>query len=310
MNTDSTNVLYQKIGVTIEKLALDLLSKNVGDRIQPISQYQEDFAVSRGTIQNAIRYLEEAGAVNLTHHGHQGTYIAGLDYGKLQENCLRKGLMGIMPLPYSATYEGFATAIYEQLKDLRFNMAYARGAAGRIDLVVSGAYQFAVSSQYAAEYAIDSGKEIEVVLNFGTGSFLSQHVLLLRDVTMDGIVDGMRVAYDSDSLDQSKITQNLVKGKKVELVGIRTQQTIAALRAGIIDAGVWNYDDILENHHLEELKVVFLDASEYNKLFSTAVLLVRKDGGYLKEVLKKYINVKQTMEILEDVRNGRRTPSY
>ena len=308
MNTDSTNVLYQKIGVTIEKLALDLLSKNVGDRIQPISQYQEDFAVSRGTIQNAIRYLEEAGAVNLTHHGHQGTYIAGLDYGKLQENCLRKGLMGIMPLPYSATYEGFATAIYEQLKDLRFNMAYARGAAGRIDLVVSGAYQFAVSSQYAAEYAIDSGKEIEVVLNFGTGSFLSQHVLLLRDVTMDGIVDGMRVAYDSDSLDQSKITQNLVKGKKVELVGIRTQQTIAALRAGIIDAGVWNYDDILENHHLEELKVVFLDASEYNKLFSTAVLLVRKDGGYLKEVLKKY--VKQTMEILEDVRNGRRTPSY
>lgn len=296
--------------MTIEKLALDLLSKNVGDRIQPISQYQEDFAVSRGTIQNAIRYLEEAGAVNLTHHGHQGTYIAGLDYGKLQENCLRKGLMGIMPLPYSATYEGFATAIYEQLKDLRFNMAYARGAAGRIDLVVSGAYQFAVSSQYAAEYAIDSGKEIEVVLNFGTGSFLSQHVLLLRDVTMDGIVDGMRVAYDSDSLDQSKITQNLVKGKKVELVGIRTQQTIAALRAGIIDAGVWNYDDILENHHLEELKVVFLDASEYNKLFSTAVLLVRKDGGYLKEVLKKYINVKQTMEILEDVRNGRRTPSY
>ena len=310
MNTDSTNVLYQKIGVTIEKLALDLLSKNVGDRIQPISQYQEDFAVSRGTIQNAIRYLEEAGAVNLTHHGHQGTYIAGLDYGKLQENCLRKGLMGIMPLPYSATYEGFATAIYEQLKDLRFNMAYARGAAGRIDLVVSGAYQFAVSSQYAAEYAIDSGKEIEVVLNFGTGSFLSQHVLLLRDVTMDGIVDGMRVAYDSDSLDQSKITQNLVKGKQVELVGIRTQQTIAALRAGIIDAGVWNYDDIFENHHLEELKVVFLDASEYNKLFSTAVLLVRKDGGYLKEVLKKYINVKQTMEILEDVRNGRRTPSY
>ena len=310
MNTDSTNVLYQKIGVTIEKLALDLLSKNVGDRIQPISQYQEDFAVSRGTIQNAIRYLEEAGAVNSTHHGHQGTYIAGLDYGKLQENCLRKGLMGIMPLPYSATYEGFATAIYEQLKDLRFNMAYARGAAGRIDLVVSGAYQFAVSSQYAAEYAIDSGKEIEVVLNFGTGSFLSQHVLLLRDVTMDGIVDGMRVAYDSDSLDQSKITQNLVKGKQVELVGIRTQQTIAALRAGIIDAGVWNYDDILENHHLEELKVVFLDASEYNKLFSTAVLLVRKDGGYLKEVLKKYINVKQTMEILEDVRNGRRTPSY
>ena len=72
MQTNSTSVLYQKIGVTIEKLALNLLSKNAGDRIPPIAQYQEEFEVSRGTIQNAIRYLEEAGAVSLTHHGHQG----------------------------------------------------------------------------------------------------------------------------------------------------------------------------------------------------------------------------------------------
>ena len=43
--------------------------------------------------------------------------------------------MGIMPLPYSQTYEGFATAIYEQLKKLKFNMAYARGAVGRICLL-------------------------------------------------------------------------------------------------------------------------------------------------------------------------------
>ena len=310
MHTNSGSVLYQKIGVTIEKLALALLSKNAGDRIPPIAQYQEEFEVSRGTIQNAIRYLEEAGAVSLTHHGHQGTYIAALDYGRLQENCLRQGLMGIMPLPYSVTYEGFATALYEQFKDLRFNMAYARGAVGRIKLVVSGAYQFAVSSQYTAEYAIASGEEIEVILNFGPGSFLSQHVLLLRDRDKDGITDGMRVAYDRDSLDQSRITRNLVEEKQVELVNIRTQQTIGALLGGTIDAGVWNYDDILENHHLDNLKVVFLDASDYNKLFSTAVLLIRKDGGYLKEVLKKHIHVKETLEILDDVRRGRRLPSY
>ena len=310
MQTNSTGVLYQKIGVTIEKLALDLLSKNSGDRIPPIAQYQEEFGVSRGTIQNAIRYLEDAKAMSLTHHGHQGTYIASLDYARLQEHCMRQGLMGIMPLPYSVTYEGFATALYEQLRDLRFNMAYARGAVGRIKLVVSGAYQFAISSQYAAEYAIACGEEIEVVLNFGPGSFLSQHVLLLRDKNREGIADGMRVAYDRDSLDQSRITQNLVKGKQVELVNIRTQQTIGALLGGTIDAGVWNYDDILENHHLDNLKVVFLDASDYNKLFSTAVLLVRKDGGYLKKVLKKHICVQETLEILDDVRCGRRSPSY
>lgn len=310
MNTEERSVLYQKIGVTIRKLALHLLSKNAGDRICPISQYQEEFGVSRGTIQNAINYLKEVGAVTLTHHGHQGTYIETIDYVKLQEHCLRQGLMGIMPLPYSVTYEGFATAMYDQLKNLKFNMAYARGAVGRIDLVLSGAYQFAVCSQYAAEYAMKEGKEIEVALNFGVGSFLSRHVLLLRDQSADGIEDGMKVAYDSDSLDQSRITQNLVKGKDVELVNIRTQQTLTALLEGIIDAGVWNYDDILENHCREDLKVVFLDASDYNNLFSTAVLVIRKDGGYLKEVLEKNINVKATLEILDEVRAGKRRPLY
>ena len=41
MKVDGEKVLYQKIGVTIRELALSLLSKNVGERIQSISRYQE-----------------------------------------------------------------------------------------------------------------------------------------------------------------------------------------------------------------------------------------------------------------------------
>ena len=80
MKMDASQVLYQKKGVTISKLALNLLSKDVGDRIAPISYYQEEFQVSRGTMQNAFNYLKDIGAVTLAHHGHQGTYIEALDY--------------------------------------------------------------------------------------------------------------------------------------------------------------------------------------------------------------------------------------
>lgn len=218
-------------------------------------------------------------------------------------------LLGIMPLPYSVTYEGFATAIYEELKQLNFNMAYARGAVGRIRLVESGAYQFAVCSQYAAEYAIKANSRIEVVFNFGPGSFLSKHVLLLKDKAKDGISDGMRVAYDSDSLDQRKITQNITKEKKVEFVEIRTQNTITALLDGRIDAGVWNYDDVIDNNQ-KDFKVVFLDDSDYNNLFSTAVLVVRKQEEYLIELLKKHIRPERVLTILQEVREGRRLPNY
>ena len=310
MKVDGEKVLYQKIGVTIRELALSLLSKNVGDRIQSISRYQEEFQVSRGTIQNAICYLKEVRAVELVSCGHLGTFIEKIDYEKLQECCLTQGLMGIMPLPYSLIYEGMATAMYEQLKDLRFNMAYVRGAIGRIELVESGAYHFAIGSQFAVEHEIQCGREIEAVFNFGVGSYLSKHVLLLRDHGKNGITEGMRVAYDSESLDQSCLTTNIVKGKKVELVNMRTQQTITALLDGNIDAGVWNYDDVLENHCLDDLKVVFLTESEYNEKFSTAVMVIRKNNKYLKKILEKNISVSKTLEILSDVCKGKKHPYY
>ena len=105
--------------------------------------------------------------MELVSCGHLGTFIEKIDYEKLQECCLTQGLMGIMPLPYSLIYEGMATAMYEQLKDLRFNMAYVRGAIGRIELVESGAYHFAIGSQFAVEHEIQCGREIEAVFNFG-----------------------------------------------------------------------------------------------------------------------------------------------
>lgn len=310
MKSDANQILYQKKGVTVSNLALDLLSKDVGERIAPISCYQEEFQVSRGTMQNAFNYLKEIGAVRLTHHGHQGTYIEALDYGKLQENCVQQELMGIMPLPYSTTYEGFATAVYAQLDRLKFNMAYARGAVGRIQLVESGVYQFAVTSQYAAEYAIACKREIECLMNFGAGSYLSRHVLLLRDRRAEGICDGMRVAYDEDSLDQSRITENLIQDKQVERVNIRTQQTISALLDGTIDAGVWNYDGIIESGYLSQWNMVFLKEDEYSSRFSTAVIVIKKGSTYLAELLKKHINIDVTLKILNEVRAGERRPYF
>lgn len=301
--------LFQKTGVAIGQLALDLLSRNEGERIPTVSEYQEKFGVSRGTIQNAFKYLKDNGAVSIGYHGHLGAYIETIHYGKLQSCCIRKELLGIMPLPYSTTYEGFAAAIYMELEKLNFNMAYSRGAGGRIRLVESGTYQFAVVSQYAAEYSIENGSDIEVVLNFGPGSFLSRHVLLLRDTTKEGICDGMRVSYDSASLDQSRITKNITKGKQVELVNIKTQNTVSSLLDGTIDAGIWNYDDIIDNKY-RQLKVVRLTDEVYNDKFSTAVIVIKKGDEYMRALLEKYINIPSVLNILKEVREGKRLADY
>lgn len=90
----------------------------------------------------------------------------------------------------------------------------------------------------------------------------------------------MKVAYDSKSLDQSRITDNIVK-EKDNTDTDQTQQTIGALIDGTIDAGVWNYDDVLENHH-DRLKVVSLAETDYNNSFSTAVLVIKSGDEALE----------------------------
>lgn len=47
MKKDVNSVLYQKKGVTISHVASSLLSRSVGDRIPSISEYQQEFGVSR-----------------------------------------------------------------------------------------------------------------------------------------------------------------------------------------------------------------------------------------------------------------------
>lgn len=303
------DILFQKTGITIAQLALDLLAKSPKERISSMSEYQEKFGVSRGTIQNAFGYLKEIGAIELSHHGHLGSYIESISYDKLQKCCLKEKLMGIMPLPYSISYESFAAAIYAALDKLNFNMAYIRGAEDRIQLVEAGTYQFAVVSQYAAEHAIEKGSDIDIVLNFGVGSFLSKHVLVFSDATKDRIVDGMRVAYDRTSLDQRNITKNVIKGKKVQLVDVKMQNVISALNAGDIDVGVWNYDDIQDKNY-NKLKTVFLDDENYSNLFSTATIVIKKGDEYIRALLEKYVGPEMIMKIVEEMKEGKRMPNY
>ena len=308
MSTAKENQLYQKTGITVSLLAMGLLSKKAGDRMPTIAEYQEEFQVSRGTIQNAFQHLKNSGAITIKSHGHLGSFIGSIDYGRLQSYCIQKDLLGVMPLPYSVNYEGFATAIYEELNRYHFNMAYVRGAVGRISLVESGSYQFAVCSQYAAEKAVKEGKNIEVVLNFGPSSFLSRHVLLLRDKEKSGIEDGMRVAYDSNSLDQSKLTRDIIAGKNVKLVDLRIQNTIRALKDNKIDAGIWNYDAIDKDQ--DEVKVVFLERTRDMERLSAAVIVIKKNNQALKELLAGAINAERVMQTVEDVVKGKKNPDF
>lgn len=302
--------LYQKLGVIVSKMAAEFLGKEVGERIDSVSEYEEKYKVSRGTIQNAFTYLKEQKAIQLKHRGHMGTFIDDIDYPKLQSLCRYKSLQGIMPLPYSKGYQGIATALYEELSGFDISLVYSRGATNRIRRVSEGIYQFAICSRYAAEKALKENENLKITFDFGPKSYLTKHVVIFRDSKCNQIQEGMRVAYDKSSLDQCEITSILTKNiKGIKYVDLRADQTIAAILSGTIDAGVWNYDDILEkgysNLHMKPIPKE-INLSE----LSTAVMIIRKENEALEVMLHKYIDEKHVKKIQSEVKSGKRVPNY
>lgn len=302
--------LFQKTGLIASRLAQDLMDKKVGDRIDPISVYQEKYEVSRGTVQNAFQFLKDSKAIELRNRGHMGTFIDEINYAILQQYSPKMNLVGIMPLPYSRLYEGLATALYQELKEcsMNFNLAYVRGSESRIDLVVNQVHDFAVCSKHAAYQAKKAGYPIKIVIDFGKQSYLSKHVLVFRDKNAKEIEIGMRVGIDLNSFDQRDLTYAVAGETAIEYVNIRSHQIISAIQEGVIDVGIWNLDEIVEKQY-QNLNVVPIEGEGIDE-FSEAVILIRDDAISTEKLLLKYIDVDEVRMIQKEVKDGIRIPSY
>lgn len=305
-----SNELYQKTGVAVNRLAQDFLTRKTGERIPSISEYQEKLQVSRGTIQNSLNYLKEHKAIALVSRGHMGTYIEALDYRRLQECSFNKEILGSMPLPYSLCYQGLATALYQLMAPYAFNLVYARGSGSRMKLLGSGVCQFAVCSLYAAEEAIRSHSQVEIALDLGPGTYLTRHVLIFRDPEKKAIESGMRVAYDRDSMDHRHLTELMVSGvPNVNLTDMKAHQTIKAIQAGEVDAGVWNLDEILESGYTD-LNLVPIPITQETAKYSSAAIVVSRENQELAQLLRQAIRPEQLRKIQNDVREGRINADY
>lgn len=305
-----SNELYQKTGIAVNYLAQDLLTRKTGDRIPSISEYQEKLGVSRGTIQNGLNYLKERKAVVLMSRGHMGTFIESLDYPRLQECGFNKEILGSMPLPYSLCYQGMATALFRLMSPYAFNLVYARGAGSRMKLLTSGVCQFSVCSLYAAEEAVRVNSNIEIVMDLGPGTYLTRHMLIFRDPEKKAIESGMRVAIDRDSLDHRHLTELMISGvPDIVLTEMKAHQTVKAIQAGLVDAGVWNLDDIVESGHTG-LNMIPVPVTPETGKYSSAAFVVLRENQEIARLLRQSIRPEIVRQIQKEVREGYMDADY
>ncbi|MGL5041515.1 MAG: GntR family transcriptional regulator YhfZ [Culicoidibacterales bacterium] len=302
---------FQKKGAAVMQLSQTLMLLSEGDKLPIISLLQEQLLLSRGMVQNALKFLKDVAAITTVSRGQLGTYITAIDYTILQKYAVSESLFGTMPLPYSKLYEGLATAIYDTLKqrDIRCNMAYIRGSSDRISAVVRNMYQFAVVSKYAALHAISNKQAVEIAVDLGPFSYLSQHILLLRDKNAQAIQTGDRVGIDMSSIDQRELTYLLAANKEVTFIDMPGHQLIFEIGNQTIDAGVWNYDEIVDKNY-QHLNYQLITDLPLSNDVSTAVIICARNDSVIKMILQKNLEVNQVLTIQKQVKLGKMIPRY
>lgn len=298
----------KKSGQALAYLAEKCLAVSVGERIPTFTQFAENSPFSRGTLQNAMSGLEDIGAVKLIKRGHLGTFLADKNTGLLMQCRGVSYLTGTMPLPYTKKYEGLATGFFHNFRQrgIEIDIAYMRGSEKRIQSVLSGRYDFAITSQLAAEAALQAGLPIEIRHSFGPGSYLTGQGILFRDPEADQICDGMRVGIDAISLDHVRLTHAAVGDHKVTYVQVNYSQIMNFIKDNQIDAAVWNIDNVIES----QAKVNYRKLQVENDHENTAVLVMASANTAMAAVIDEFIDISFILGQQQKVVAGEIYPNY
>ncbi|WP_284139104.1 MULTISPECIES: GntR family transcriptional regulator YhfZ [unclassified Virgibacillus] len=303
--------LFSKNGLAAKEIAKKMIFIEAGERIPRVEDFVQSLSLGRGTVQGALKVLENLRAIHLESRGHLGTFLITKDMHLLKEIAGVGSLMGAMPLPYSTLYEGLATGLIEVSDAMlnRVNLAYMRGSKQRLEGLKSRRYDFVVMSQLAAEEEIAQDNNLQIAINFGPETYVTRHQIFLANAHENQIKEGMRVGIDYTSIDQSKITLLECENLNVELVPLNYMQLFDSLQSGSLDAAVWNADETRANKVLKKVDFKSEKAKAIAKKASTSVVLMEKDRPEVSNFLLR-LDKQLILDIQRLVVEKKKLPHY
>lgn len=291
---------------TVINIARELLFLNEGDRVPPMLEWSSKYNVSLGMVQNIFSEFQKEKIILCDKKGVLGTYVKEKNRKKIIEKSGFSFLVGVMPLPYSKRYEGLATGIKKSFQKfgIDYHFAHMSGSEVRIELLRKKVFDFAIISKLAYELLKREHKDIEIALSFGKESYVSKHVLLKSK----NIKKINKIGFDKNSNDQKYLTNKYFEETKYEFVEIDSDETIELLKSNIVDAIIWNYDEIKEKDidlEYEDLKDV-----EVLEKASEAVLVILNSNNELGEITKKIVDKEYIKKIQKKVINNEIIATY
>lgn len=306
--------LMTKQGYVARNLARRLIGVEVGARVPGVAELARESGVGYGTVQEAMRLLEDVGAASFRRRGAQGTVLEEARADALWFVANVGHFVGSLPMPYSRRYEGLATGLHSLLQEagIPVSLSYMRGGIRRLEALLRGGSNFAITSLFTAEeFEEERSGALRVVLELGPGSYVTEHQVILADPTKDGIEPGMRVGIDRDSTDQARITEMEIGALEgdVRLMPMTYTQVLRELEAGRLDAAVWNSEDV----NGTAFKVVPLRSPEARSLSganTVAAISVRAGDEFSERVVRSKLDRRRLLGVQRAVLEGSELPRY
>ncbi|MGV6989849.1 GntR family transcriptional regulator YhfZ [Testudinibacter sp. P80/BLE/0925] len=291
--------------IALFQLAQYFLNIEQGQRIETISRLSEQFGISVGVIQKALKTLESNQFIYLERKGCQGSYLKNINPHQLVTLLNISSLVCVMPLPYTKLYEGLASGLKLQFENIPLYFAHMRGAEARLECLYNGIYDLAVSSHLACEHWLEQGK-LEILMRLGAGSYVQEHGLICRDEPENTL---KKIGVDIRSPDQLKLTEWYFAGQAIEIVPITYNNSFSLLKNHIIDGVIWNIGDRndFKKHHLT------FKPLKNNELFNRAteaVILIKKGNEKIKQLFHLYADRETILQHQQLVVNEKIEPSY
>ncbi|MFH8731334.1 MULTISPECIES: GntR family transcriptional regulator YhfZ [unclassified Streptomyces] len=300
-------------GLAARQLAVLLLNHEPDTRLPRIRDFAEELGCGNGTVQAALRLLEESGAIETAARGHLGTFLVRSERSILWRLSGLGTLLAAMPLPYSRRYEGLATGLRAAFEEAGtpFAITFMRGAGARTTALLEGKVDLVILSRFAADRLIEE-HPVELVADLGPATYVGAHGLLLREgASLDA--PGLRVAVDHTSEDQRMLAERaFARRTDIEWVESSYMQLRDLFAQNLADATVWNLDEVqgrigMGGEVLPLGDEVTRDLSLRN---SSAAIIGRTEGAKALSAVRNAVDLSTVTSLQAEVLRGERVPSY
>jgi hypothetical protein len=298
------NEYVNRKGTTIISLSMYFLNIEINTKIKSIQQFARDLNVARGTIQDAIKFLESKNAIELTKSGRSGTLLINKNDKLLFDSTGVKYLKGTMPLPYSKRYEGLAGGIYlyfNEFLNINFFMSYVRSSLNRIELIKDQEFDFAIVSVLYAKEAVKQNKELKIACNFGDNSYTVDHMIVYSNNYNS--IDQVKVGIDYSSFDHVFLTGKFIAVNNYKEVQIGYNQIEEKLKNGEIDVAVVSSDEAFVKDFKNKAVIK-------NKEVTQAALVVNVNNEIIERFVCGHNVVDYVTSVQKNIQDGKIIPIY